>query len=1230
MSPAPRLLDRNHRLPAAVALFALFGAVFAASSAAAPAAAQPSLIAYAMTGQWPERAAAAVGLLQSPVDLDVAPDGTVLVADRGIGGVHRLLPSGAFTAPFGTSGGFPGQLGQVGPLAIGPGLSEDDTPRVYVLDTAVDRVVVYSLDGAFLAHWEGIAAASIAAAPDGRVFVLDREASAVRALDAATGAEVFRFGERGTGEGQFANFVDVDVTEDGRVLAVADLGGLRVRLFGLADAAGIASGAAPATLRDAHDLTESRYNKTDATCRGQRVNALGGDRLLIGQGEQACLVEGNQVTAAIATSASQGTICRQTVRLPRLRPGGSQYFALATSDPNAGKCGEKRQDLETTTVVARYNDEALRGVRTVWSTADTDSVARRLFAPQELTMPAPDVVYVRDNSPELRFFSTSGELLATIARDTSGRDLGTEVETTRLRAAVGSEVPGEIYAAYFKIRRQNDQTEVEQGIGRFRGAEERTRTGTEAVIEPVWTVPAGAGGTTQTNVTRMAYNPVSGELLVMQAEVVPQQRTTNVVVARYSADGRKLDPPWDVPDDGQIDPYLDMSVGPDGRVYLLHMLRGEALVFGPDGSEEPAVPVARDARGIAGGPPEAAGSVFALREHGTIERYADDGTVTARLDGRAVPYSDPTFITDMVVDARGTVYVADGQASLISAFAATDDPLALPVPEDGTCGFVGQKAASPARIRLGEAVTVTLALSGSCGVREEPTDIVVVVPYIGQLMRGRDPSALVIANLLSLAGRVDFAIHRVGIVTYYQTTTVELPLSSDREAYIAKVQDLTRLDAPNADIKPRLKDAMEVANGLFEPAAGRRQVMVLMNAAYCDPNNQRRPVDCTGYPSADETAAAIRAAGTRILAVFGPAAANLASSDEDVVMSFGEAHRRMVDYHLPSALMASLTLVDTVPANMRVVPGSIAGGGTWSAPDVTWQGADLGFGAFGASFRLEPLAAGRWPTNDRAVATIVDGWGTTRTVAFPVPEVEVIGPTPEPSATPEPGTTPAPTATPPPDPTQPSTPSIAYLPWLGNAHCTPKSPRLDLVLVVDASSSMAGDKLEAAKAAMRRVLDAARLSSGDDRVALIAFDGAARVAQALTSDRARLEAGLMAVQPGEGTRIDLGLFAALGALDDAAARGAHPVIVLLSDGRQVEATAEAHAAGDAARARGIEVFTVGLGADADVDLLRALATSDDHALVAPSPDDLQRLYEGILRGLTGCPETAADAITEQR
>ena len=1209
-------LKAVHRIRHVLLLASCAAIALLLSSGGNSASAQDELIAYKMIDQWPQRETAAAGLFQNPVDLDVADDGTVFVADRGIGGVQRLLPSGTFTTPLGTEGGFPQQLSQVGAISVGPELVEGQGQRLYVLDTGLDRVVVYDLLGQFLDEWPDIAAESIAAASDGRVYLLDREASTVRAMDGASGSDLFSFGSRGTEDGQFANFEDLDVTADASVVVVSDLRGVRVQLFDVADDEAIAGGAEPAGLREIYSLTESKFNKEDMVCRAPRVNALGEDRVFVGQGTQACIIDGRDVSAAIATSANSGTVCRETVRLPRLKTEGSQFFALATYDPNLGKCGEKRADLDTTTVVARYNDDSLRGVRTVWEAAESDSVDARLFAPQELMMPSADVVFVRDNSPELRFYGTDGTELASMARDTSARDLGTEFEVTRLRSVSGAEVLGEIYAHYFKVRRGNNQFEVEEGIGRFKTAEKRTQTGTESVIEPVWTEPMARGGTTTYAVKQLIYNPVSDEVLVLRADTIAQQRTTEVVIARYAPDGRQLNEPWDLPGDGDLDPYVDMGVGPDGRVVVFDTLAGLARVYGADGSAQMEVPVARDTRAIALGPPEGAGSVFSLREHGTIERYADDGTITARLDGRALPFSDPTFITDLVVDALGHVYVADGQASLISVFEATDDRYVLPVPDDGECNFVGQKSAAPQQVNIGDPVTVELQIEGSCGVREDPTDIIVVVPYMGRLVRGRDFSAQVIANMLSLAGRVNFEQHRVGIVSYYQTYTVELEPTHDRDAYIDAVQNITRLDAPNDDIKARLRDAMEEAQKLFDPSAERRQVMVLLSADYCDPNNQRRPRDCTGYPSADEVAKEIRDAGTRIIVVFGSSAANLASSDEDVTNDFGTAHRRMVDYRLPDVLAQRLDLVDILPDNMQIEEASIDEGGVWNEPSVTWNKSDLGFGGVQVAFDIRPQEAGIWPTNVEAYAEIVDGWGQQHRIDFPVPEIEVIGPTATPvppSETPTPGPSATPFV-----PTATSIPSTVYLPWLGYAHCWPKTAALDIAFVLDTSSSMQGDKLDAALAAVGHFLDASRLEAGTDRAALVTFDGAAKRAKGLTSSRAELDAALLAIVSGQGTRMDLGLIEALAALseDD---RGAHSVILLLSDGRQDEAQEDVIAAGEAAREAGHEVFAIGLGDDVDKALLLQVASDEAHYLDAPNASDLSAIYAQIAQSLTGCP-----------
>jgi hypothetical protein len=72
------------------------------------------------------------------------------------------------------------------------------------------------------------------------------------------------------------------------------------------------------------------------------------------------------------------------------------------------------------------------------------------------------------------------------------------------------------------------------------------------------------------------------------------------------------------------------------------------------------------------------------------------------------------------------------------------------------------------------------------------------------------------------------------------------------------------------------------------------------------------------------------------------------------------------------------------------------------------------------------------------------------------------------------------------------------------------------------------------------------------------------------------------------------------------------VVVLLTDGVQngVPASAVLHQA-VAAKADGIVVFSIGLGPDADLALLRQAATSPGHAFFAPTGADLADLYRRI-------------------
>ncbi len=227
-------------------------------------------------------------------------------------------------------------------------------------------------------------------------------------------------------------------------------------------------------------------------------------------------------------------------------------------------------------------------------------------------------------------------------------------------------------------------------------------------------------------------------------------------------------------------------------------------------------------------------------------------------------------------------------------------------------------------------------------------------------------------------------------------------------------------------------------------------------------------------------------------------------------------------------------------------------------------------------------------------------------------------PTSTPSISPTPSDTPVPSDTPTTGPTwTPSaTPTVTLTPWPSPSPtpvaCVPVTRASDIALVLDASLSMEqANKLRDARAAILGFVD--RALAPPDQLALVTFNAAAGVNQPLTTDKSRLRTVLQAVIAGAGTRIDLGLAAARGELAGPRHRpDSARVIILLSDGVQSSPPAStAVAEADAAKAAGMVVFTIALGGDADLALLAQLASSPDHAFVAPSGAELAAIYQRI-------------------
>ncbi len=1252
----------------------------------------PALEAYVRIDRWPDRVAGGRSAIDDPVGLDVAADGRVFIADRGVGGVLTMLPDGTFLPPFGTVGSGPGGMGAVGKLVL-----DEPADRLYVLDTGGQRVVIFALDGSYVGAWEDLDGASIAVGPDGRVYVAEKQTNTVVVVDGA-GTRLFSFGGHGTEEGRFTLMSDLSVSADGATLAIGDLNETRVQLFDLrADGADI---------RKIYNLQHPKYGTSGFgppfnQCRAGVVHALGGDTIWVGDGSGACRIEPRAFEHTIATSAGGGTICKPTVRVPLIRPALGQFYAVAAYDPNYGPCystrGGKDTSLPTTAAVVRYREAGLAQVDAIFLSAVNARADGGLVAPRHLSVPAPERVFVLDSTRTARYFQPDGTVIDTLGL-TTRRSVGS---TRRLRVdrADGAATTDALFGYYIKEHRgkragrEDDRAtptasaaeptpvesptpmptpqirltpgprgpdpggaqwiEDEHGIGFF-----RTTTTVEygqqiQVIDPVWTQrfstqsrerneDLGRDNANHLKLVDLAFRDVNDTVYALVYERAPVTRKDDPHLLLLAAGGSPRFTRWDLPDDTSstyaINPYEDLSVGPDGRVLVLDDHRDLVIVFAADGSSLPTISVADDVRAIAGG---TRGHLFGLRESGYVERYEPDGRVSARFDGRPFAATDPQTLSGIAADEVGRVYVADEQGSVVAVFEpAPPGSDALPVPSDATCVLRGDKTAAPDDLALGEHTTVQLELDGFCGIGESPSDIMIVTLFYPP--NGvPDNAGDTIRELRRLVSRIDMDKHRVGIVGYFRDSRVEIEPTHDRADLLAEIPRIARRWPPSCFIRndrpscgfgakpyPVLREGMKLAARTLGPPSERRRVMVVYHAFYCNRDLAYRDGDCRPWPNAAIAAGDIRDDGIQIIvhdgnrtgwrgyrfdgSTYEADAQPLSSSDADVTFDWAGLQHRMVRYHFPGALAINLNLIDTLPANMRLVPASISAGGSAAGADVSWSQAALPYGRSAFALDVEPQQIGRWPTNVRAEATFTDGWGAPGRIVFPVPFVTVR------EAPPTPTPTPAPTVEPTPAPTQ-ATPTAGpppkplFLPLAMRGHCLPGTLRFDVALVLDSSSSMTGAKLDAATAAVGTFLDLLDLAPGADAAALVTFDDAPRVIHDLSSDPASLRTALAIIDTRPGTRIDRGLAAAIDLLRAVpSSTRRKPMVVLLSDGRQDD-PAPVITEGERARAAGIDVYTIGLGDDVDDALLVRIAASPAHAFRAPTAADLRAIYEEVGR-----------------
>lgn len=306
-----------------------------------------------------------------------------------------------------------------------------------------------------------------------------------------------------------------------------------------------------------------------------------------------------------------------------------------------------------------------------------------------------------------------------------------------------------------------------------------------------------------------------------------------------------------------------------------------------------------------------------------------------------------------------------------------------------------------------------------------------------------------------------------------------------------------------------------------------------------------------------------------------------------------------------------------------------------------------------ATYRVKPGKQGTLALRTfESGVNLLDSFGRSRAgITVPLRSLSV-GPCVAATDTPAPSPSPAPSDTPTERPTAETTPTAvatqaptdtatprpsatpqtvrAYLPVIMRQLCKPAvSNRNYVILVLDASSSMeepsgAQTKIAAAKAAALAFVDLLR--PGSDAVGVVPFNSqAAAFGQGSVwpaEDFGATRAAIAGIQTSPGTRIDLALARVqevVREMHGSLADYDNVLTVLMTDGRPDQGTVPAilESAG-AIKGLGMRLYTVGLGADLDRDLLRQVASGPGYYLEAPSGDDLGALYRSLAVNV-GCP-----------
>ena len=592
------------------------------------------------------------------------------------------------------------------------------------------------------------------------------------------------------------------------------------------------------------------------------------------------------------------------------------------------------------------------------------------------------------------------------------------------------------------------------------------------------------------------------------------------------------------------------------------------------------------------------GSVFVLDPGGWAAAYDGQGRF---ISAWHMPQVDAEAM-DIAAGEDARVYVAyrkfatnsgsgAGASELVGAGVWVFAPATAPernAPPVGSCVVSVDKTARPKLVRLGDEVEVRLTVDGLCPGQYDRVQVVLLIDtsrsmnWDDALDQSKELAAVLLESL-------DPRAAEVALVTFDDGGQLLESLTSDLASVAAAVSALGAWG--DSHMAQGLVLAQRELTGPRSDPDARRVVVVLTDGEYTDDaTTAARALRDTG---AEIYALALPHGGlasffTNLTAVTGSADHVIVEPGADDVRSLALA---VVAYRPAEGLFRLLDVEDVVPANMRLVPGSVQPAADIESGVLHWRlGAVAAGERVSLGYRLQPLEVGDWPTNVTAAAYFADSLGNDGVAPFPQPWVRVWD--------------------------ESLLTEKVYMPLGARRSCLRRGRALDVVLVMDASRSMdeattdGRTKLQAARQAAE--LFARLLRRDDDRVAVVSFHDQAAVLQGLTPDVSLVEAALGRIRTMPGTRLDAGLSAARQLIAASGRSEAQAVVVLLTDGLQTGDAAPAIAEARTLRSDGTLVFTIGLGPDADGDLLSSLCTTEEDYLPSPTAADLERAYRKVL------------------